>query len=136
MIRTGRAGSKVFPRAVHHKCIPKVRTFFRVHAIQNALKQLTQVYGRHYAEKVPQAAALSESIIRLFRAKTQKTIRKRFRNLMALRQEYVAQTPDVACVFDSLDRHFPKLINAIENPLIPRTNNAAELVTLVPALQV
>ena len=113
---------------MHHKCIPKVRTFFRVHAIQNALKQLTQVYGRHYAEKVPQAAALSESIIRLFRAKTQKTIRKRFRNLMALRQEYVAQTPDIACVFDSLDRHFPKLINAIENPLIPRTNNSAELV--------
>ena len=116
----GRMLPKVFARAVHHECI--------FHALQNALKQLTQVYGRHYAEKVPQAAALSESIIRLFRAKTQKTIRKRFRNLMALRQEYVAQTPDIACVFDSLDRHFPKLINAIENPLIPRTNNSAELV--------
>ena len=40
----------------------------------------------------------------------------------------MTHTPDVACVFDSLDRHFPKLLNAIENPLIPRTNNSAELV--------
>ena len=47
---------------------------------------------------------------------------------MALRNEYVARTPDVASVFDSLDRHFPKLLNAIQNPLIPRTNNSAELV--------
>jgi len=116
----GRMLHKVFPRAVHHECI--------FHAIQNALKQLTQVYGKHYAEKVPAAAALSESIIRLFRAKTQKTVRKRFRKLMILREPYVAQTPDVACVFDSLERHFPKLLNAIENPLIPRTNNATELV--------
>jgi hypothetical protein len=124
----GRMLPKVFPNTVHHECIPKVRTVFRVHAIQNALKQLTQVYGRHYAEKGPQAAALSKSIIRLFHAKTKKTVRKRFRKLMALREDYVAQTPDVACVFDSLERHFPKLLNAIENPLIPRTNNSVELV--------
>ena len=116
----GRMLPKAFPRAVHHECI--------FHAIQNALKQLTQVYGRYCAEKVPEAAALSESVIRLFRAKTQKTVRKRFRKLLSLREPYVAHTPDVACVFDSLDRHFPKLINAIENPLIPRTNNSAELV--------
>jgi hypothetical protein len=48
--------------------------------------------------------------------------------LLALRQEYVTQTPDVTCVFDSLERHFPKLVNAFENPLIPTTNNATELV--------
>ena len=47
---------------------------------------------------------------------------------MALRETYVAQPPEIACVFDSLARHFPKLVNAIENPLIPRTNNATELV--------
>jgi hypothetical protein len=116
----GRMLPKVFPRTVHHECI--------FHALQNAFSQLTEVYGRNYAEKIPQVATLHEAIVNLFHAKTKKTIRKRFRNLMALREDYVAQTPDVACVFDSLDRHFPKLLNAIENPLIPRTNNSAELV--------
>ena len=116
----GRMLPKVFPRAVHHECI--------FHAIQNAFSQLTETYGRNYAEKIPQAAALHQAIVHLFHAKTQKTVRKRFCKLMALREEYVAHTPAVACVFDSLDRHFPKLLNAIENPLIPRTNNSAELV--------
>jgi hypothetical protein len=116
----GRVLPKVFPRAVHHECI--------FHAIQNTFSQLTEVYGRNYTEKSPYAAALHESVVNLFHAKTKKTVRKRFHKLMALRQEYVAQTPDVACVFDSLERHFPKLLNAIENPLIPRTNNSAELV--------
>jgi hypothetical protein len=111
---------KVFPKAIHHECI--------FHAIQNSFRQLTTVYGRYYAESNPQAAALHETIAHLFHAKTQKTIRKRFYALMALRDQYVAQTPEVACVFNSLQRHFPKLINAIENPLIPRTNNATELV--------
>jgi len=116
----GRMLPKVFPKAVHHECI--------FHAIQNAFSQLTQVYGRHYLEKIPQAALLHQEVVKLFRAKTKKTVRTRFRNLMDLRQQYVTQTPQVACVFDSLDRHFPKLLNAIENPLIPRTNNSVELV--------
>lgn len=116
----GRMLPKVFPKAIHHECI--------FHAIQNSFKQLTTVYGRYYAETNPQAAALHDAVTHLFHANTQKTIRKRFHTLMALRAEYVAQTPAVACVFDSLQRHFPKLVNAIENPLIPRTNNATELV--------
>ncbi len=47
---------------------------------------------------------------------------------MELRSGYVTRTPDSACIFESLERHFPKLVNAIESPDIPRTNNAAELV--------
>ena len=116
----GRMLPKIFPKAVHHECI--------FHALQNSFKQLTTVYGRYYAETNPKAAALHNAVAHLFHAKTKKTIRKRFHALLALRQEYVTQTPDVACVFDSLERHFPKLLNAIEHPLIPRTNNAAELV--------
>jgi hypothetical protein len=111
---------KVFPRAVHHECI--------FHALQNASRQLTIAYGRYYREKNTQAAALHEALLHLFRAKTQKTSRHRFAQFMALRQPYVAQTPAVAPLFDSLERHFPKLVNAIENPLIPKTNNATELV--------
>lgn len=116
----GRLLPQVFPRAVHHECI--------FHAIQNAQRQLSQVYGRYDPQKAPEAATLHETIVKLFRARTQKTVRKRFAKLMALRPSYVAQSPEVACVFDSLQRHFPKLVNAIENPLIPRTNNATELV--------
>jgi len=116
----GRVLPQVFPSAVHHECI--------FHALQNASAQLTRVYGRYYLERVPESVPLHDAITTLFHAQTQKTVRKRFADLMALRETYVAQTPEIACVFDSLERHFPKLVNAIENPLIPRTNNATELV--------
>ena len=116
----GRMLPQVFPRTVHHECI--------FHALQNTFSQLTEVYGRHYIEKDPHAAALHALVTDLFHAKTKKTVRKRFNNLIDLREQYVRRTPGVACVFDSLENHFPKLLNAIENPLIPRTNNSAELV--------
>ncbi len=116
----GRVLPQVFPSAVHHECI--------FHALQNASAQMTRVYGRYYLERVPASGPLHDAITTLFHAQTQKTVRKRFADLMALRETYVAQTPEIACVFDSLERHFPKLVNAIENPLIPRTNNATELV--------
>jgi hypothetical protein len=97
--------------------------------LQNASRQLNQAYGRHYRENNPLAAQLhNDTIIRVFRAKTQKTARKRFRDLMDLRQKSVSQTPTVAPFFDSLERHFPKLVNALEQPLIPKTINATELV--------
>lgn len=116
----GRMLPEVFPRAIHHECI--------FHALQNAERQLTQVYGRHYRESMPAAASLHAHVVNLFRARTQKTVRARFAELLALRESYVSQTPQLACVFDSLETHFPKLVNAIESPLIPRTNNTTELV--------
>ena len=116
----GRVLPQVFPSAVHHECI--------FHALQQAFTHLTQIYGRHYLEKAPESVPLHDAIAQLFNAQTQKTVRKRFTDLMALRETYVTQTPAIACVFDSLERHFPKLVNAIESPLIPRTNNATELV--------
>jgi transposase-like protein len=111
---------EVFPSAIHHECI--------FHALQNAQRQLTQVYGKHYRESIPAAATLHEQLVNLLRARAQKTVRQRFAELMALRESYVMETPPVACVFDSLETHFPKLVNAIESPTIPRTNNATELV--------
>jgi transposase-like protein len=116
----GRILPQVFPNAVHHECI--------FHAIQNALRQMTKVYGRHFQEKVPETVPLYEAITHLFQAQTQKTVRKRFVDFLELRSSYVTRTPDIACVFDSLENHFPKLVNAIESPLIPRTNNCCELV--------
>ena len=116
----GRMLPKVFPRAVHHECI--------FHALQNASRQLNEAYGRYYRENNPLAAQLHEDAIQVFRAKTQKTARKRFHGLIHLRQECVSLTPKIAPFFDSLERHFPKLVNALEHPLIPKTNNATELV--------
>jgi transposase-like protein len=116
----GRVLPKVFPSAIHHECI--------FHALQQSFTHLAQVYGPHYLEKVPESVPLHEAIAQLFNAQTQKTVRKRFADLLVMRETYVTQTPAIACVFDSLERHFPKLVNAIESPLIPRTNNATELV--------
>jgi hypothetical protein len=59
----GRILPQVFPNAVHHECI--------FHAIQNALRQMTKVYGRHCQEKVPETVPLYEAITHLFQAQTQ-----------------------------------------------------------------
>ncbi len=48
--------------------------------------------------------------------------------VMALREEYVALQPEVVCIFRLLERHWPTLVNGIESTIIPRTNNAVELV--------
>ena len=116
----GRMLPLVFPQAVHHECL--------FHAIQNAFHQMTRVYGRHYGDTQPETLPLQTALTQLFQANTQKTVRQRFAALQALRAEFVTRTPAIACVFDSLDDHFPKLVNAIERATIPRTNNATELV--------
>jgi hypothetical protein len=116
----GRMLPLVFPNAIHHECI--------FHALQSWSSQMTKVYGRYYLEKVPAVVPLHDAITNLFNAQTQKTVRKRFADLVALRETFVAKTPEITCVFDSLERHFPKLVNAIESVDIPRTNNATELV--------
>jgi hypothetical protein len=40
----------------------------------------------------------------------------------------VQATPGAAGIFDFLAQHWPRLVNGIESELIPRTNNAVELV--------
>jgi hypothetical protein len=47
---------------------------------------------------------------------------------MALREHYVQETPAAVVMFEFLERHWPTLVNGIESDLIPRTNNAVELV--------
>ncbi len=115
----GRILPQVFPNAMHHECI--------FHALQFWSSQMTKVYGRYYLEKVPEVVPLHETLTNLFNAQTQKTVRKRYADLMAMREKYVMNNPAIATVFDSVERHFPKLVNAIESADIPRTNNATEL---------
>jgi transposase len=116
----GPAIAQVFPHVRHHECI--------FHALQWAHRQLKEVYGTHYAKTRPDVVRLKEQIDAIFQAKTRRTAEKRYRKVLALRQQYVLSTPAVSSVFDSLERHWPTLVNGIESTIIPRTNNATELV--------
>ncbi len=111
---------RVFPAAVHHECV--------FHALQWAQRRIKEVYGNDYARTHPEAVDLKNKLYRIFKAKSKKTVRKRFQEVMALKEEYIARTPEAKCIFDFLKRHYPKLINAVENPLVPLTNNTVELV--------
>ena len=110
----------VFPGAMHHECV--------FHALQWSQRLVKEVYGNDYAQTHPEAVVLKEKIYRIFKAKSRKTVNKRYREVMALKEEYVAQMPEAQRIFDFLENHFPKLVNAVENPLAPLTNNTVELV--------
>lgn len=110
----------VFPQAIHHECI--------FHALQGAQRLIKEVYGNRYAQTHPAAVALKDQIYDVFQAKSRKTVNKRYRQVMALEETYVAQEPEAQRIFDFLERHYPKLVNAVENPLVPLTNNTVELV--------
>jgi hypothetical protein len=116
----GPAIAEVFDRARHHECI--------FHALQWAHRQLKDTYGVDYAKTEPDAVQLKERIDAIFQAKTRRTAEKRYHKVMAMREQYVAQTPAVDSIFGSLERHWPTLANGIESTIIPRTNNATELV--------
>jgi len=110
----------VFPQATHHECV--------FHALQWAQRRIKEVYGSDYASTHPEAVDLKDKIYRIFKAKSKKTVRKRYQEVMVLQEEYIARTPEAKCVFEFLERHFPRLVNAVENPLVPLTNNTVELV--------
>jgi transposase len=116
----GPAIAEVFDRARHHECI--------FHALQWAHRQLKDTYGADYAKTRPDVVQLKERIDAIFQAKTRRTAEKRYHKVMAMRKQYVTQTPAVDSVFGSLERHWPTLANGIESTIIPRTNNATELV--------
>jgi transposase-like protein len=110
----------VFPKALHHECI--------FHALQGAQRLIKKVYGNRYTQTHPEAVLLKEQIYAVFQAKSRKTVKKRYRQVMALEEAYVAQEPEAQAIFEFLERHYPRLVNAVENPLVPLTNNTVELV--------
>ena len=112
--------AETFPQATHHECI--------FHALQWWSTQFKQVYGNDYAQTHPSAVQLKKDIQLIFQAKTKRTAQKRYAQLIALRTEYVQRTPDAVAIFDSLERHWPKLVNSIESTIVPSTNNATEMV--------
>ena len=121
----GAAIALVFPRARHHQCL--------FHALQYLSKMVEDVYGKPHEQphkdKSPTTPQhLKKAIVEIFAAKTKRTATKRFLRVMALRAVYVGANPEVDTIFQFLSTHWPKLGDAIESPVIPKTNNAVELV--------
>lgn len=112
--------ARVFPQAVHHVCI--------FHALRDVSDYCRKIYGKDYAETHPQVEELRQDIQRIFAAKTKRTALKRYAQVMERREAFVRETPQASAIFDFLERHWPMLVNGIESQLIPKTNNAVELV--------
>ncbi len=112
--------ARVFPKARHHACI--------FHALKDISTSLRDIYGKDYAETHPEVEQLRSDIQRIFAAKTKRTARKRYAQVMAQRKDFVPATPQAASIFDFLERHQAKLMNAIESRIVPKTNNAVEQV--------
>lgn len=112
--------ARVFPQASHHECI--------FHALQELGRSCRQLYGADYAQTQPEVEALRQAIGHIFQAKTKRTAQKRYGQVMARREQFVQEKSEAAAIFDFLERHWPKLVNAIESELIPKTNNAVEMV--------
>ena len=112
--------ARVFPRAVHHECI--------FHALQEVQEHIKEVYQSNYAETHPEVAALKEEINHIFDARTKRTAKRRYQQVLAQREKFVAQTPEAQAIFAFLERHWPRLVNGIESRHIPTTNNATEQV--------
>ncbi len=108
----------VFPKATYHECI--------FHALQDAHKHIKEVYGTDYPETHPNVETLRKEVDHIFDARTKRTAQRRYEKVLAQRESFVAQTPDATAIFEFLERHWPKLINAIESRIIPTTNNACE----------
>jgi len=110
--------AQVFPKAVHHECI--------FHALQQVHKHFKEVYGRDYAQTCPPADALRAEIDHIFEARTKRTAQRRYEQVLAQRETFVAETPAAETLFAFLENHWPRLVNAIESQHIPTTNNATE----------
>jgi hypothetical protein len=51
--------------------------------------------------------------------------------VLAQQDEFVALTPEARAIFALLERHWPRLVNAIESRHIPTTNNTTEEVVRI-----
>jgi transposase-like protein len=112
--------ARVFPQASHHECI--------FHALQEVGRTCRKLYGPDYAQTRPEVEALRLDIGQIFQAKTKRTAQKRYDQVLAKREQFVRDKAEAVALFDFLERHWPQLVNAIESRLIPKTNNAVEMV--------
>lgn len=116
----GPAIARVFPQAQHHECL--------FHASQALHRQLADIYGWDALRDDERVVRLCQALDGPLQARTKRTAQHRYDQLMAQRDTWVQEKPELAAVFASLEAHWPKLVNGIESDLIPRTNNTTELV--------
>jgi transposase-like protein len=116
----GKDIARVFPKAEHHECL--------FHALKDVSAFCRTTYGKNYADTHPQVEQLRQAIQHILAAKTKRTAEKRYAAVMALREQHLQDQPQLSPIFDFLERHWPTLVNGIESQLIPKTNNAVELV--------
>lgn len=114
--------AQVFPQAVHHECI--------FHALQNAQKHFKDIYGPNYALTHPEAALLKQQIYAIFDTHSPAEALSRYQQICLLKEAYIQAAPQSLPIFDFLEKHWPKLVNAIGSDTIPTTNNITELVIL------
>jgi hypothetical protein len=112
--------SQVFPQAQHHECI--------FHALQNVQKSCKDIFGPDYAQAHPEAQQLKQQIYAIFDTDCPHIAQERYRQVLALRSATCQATPEAQSIFDFLQHHWPKLVNAIGIDHIPKTNNTVELV--------
>jgi hypothetical protein len=112
--------ARVFPQAIHHECI--------FHALHDIGQLCRHIYGGQYAQTYPEVEVLRQGIGHIFQARTKRTAQKRYEAILSQQDQYVQKQPEAAAIFAFLERHWPKLVNAIESDLIPKTNNTVELV--------
>jgi transposase-like protein len=112
--------AQVFAQARHHQCL--------FHAEQEIGRYFRDLWGRGYAAKHPEAVALKEVVTQIFQTRTRRTAQKRYAALRQRRQEVVQASPPLQWVFDFLEQHWAHLADAVGSDLVPRTNNAVEMV--------
>jgi transposase-like protein/DNA-directed RNA polymerase subunit RPC12/RpoP len=112
--------AQVFPKAQHHECL--------FHAMQDISRYLQTTWGREYAQQHPEVEQVRQAVVRIFQVRTKRTAQKRYQALLGQRDKYVQGEPALQWVFDFLERHWPCLINAVESDVVPKTNNAVEMV--------
>jgi hypothetical protein len=116
----GEVVAEVFPKARHHECI--------FHALKWIQRKIKEVYGADYRDARPEAVTLKEAIYAIFQCKDKRTSRRRYAQVMKKREKCIEEEPEAAIIFDTLESHWPKLVNAMGSKVIPKTNNAVELV--------
>jgi transposase-like protein len=112
--------AQVFARARHHECI--------FHAEQEIGRYFRDTWGGSYAETHPEAVALQAAVTHLLQARTKRTAQRRYQALRARQAQEVQACPPLQWVFAFLDKHWDHLVDAVESTVVPRTNNAVELV--------
>ncbi len=97
------------------------------HFQKNVHKHLADQFG--HKDVSPIATMLKNDIFFVTRAKSRKTLRHRFRDLMRLKPQYLIREPKLLPMFRCLENYIPHLLRALEHQHVwILTNNPCEIV--------